>query len=165
MNRPSKIILNTCYIIILVSVSFLATYFIYSPIHETIHSAVCLINGLQPVQERFATECKGIENASYLAQFFFFMAPYIFSVALLLIIKFTYNKLRFVKYLIFIPVMDVLVNYVLSKNLSQFTDFTWLLVNTNEILFVVSMGIVLIALFLAIDLIWKTKILSSNSIT
>ncbi|MDP6548345.1 MAG: hypothetical protein QF917_05330 [Candidatus Woesearchaeota archaeon] len=162
MKKPFKIILNTFYIFVLLGISFLASFYLYIPIHETVHSTVCLINGLEPVQERFVSECKGIENASYFGQFFFFMMPYIFSVILLLIIRFTYKKLKFVKFLIFIPIMDIMINYYLSTK--QISDFTFLLANTNELLFSFGIVIVLIASLLTIDLIWKTKVLSSNFI-
>lgn len=161
MKRWLNLMLNSCYIIALLGISFLITYFLYSPIHEANHSLICLINGLEPIQERFASECRGIEKASYLAQFFFFMMPYVFSIILLLIIKFAYKKLRFAKFLIFIPVTDILVNYFSSMTRS---DFSMLLVNTNIFLFALGIAIVVVTIELTLHLAKKTQVLSFKRI-
>lgn len=154
-----KIIAYICYVIGFIGISLWVTHSIYSFMHETNHSLICLMSGLEPIQNRFEVSCEGIEKSSQVIQFFFFMMPYFFSFMLLLIILFNYNKLKFVKYFVLIPILDVIINYLMSLDKS---DFKFLLQNTypNLIPFYISIVLVLSLVFLTFFIIKKTKLFS-----
>jgi len=119
---------------------FLIVYY-GSPVHELFHYIPCKLAGLSPQMSYFQVNCSGIEYMNHAVQFFYFIGPYIFDSILLIIFIILANKYNYVKYLIPIPILDILVNYFLSL---QKSDFSSLIINTapDRIPFIISMILV-----------------------
>jgi len=106
----------------------LAIVYYGSPIHEAFHYIPCKLAGLSPQMSYFEVSCNGIGYMNHAIQFFYFMGPYIFESILLIILFIVANRYHYAKYLIPIPMVDILVNYFLTL---QNYDFGRLIINTH----------------------------------
>ena len=156
------VLLNMSYIILLVFVLGLATYFLV-PVNELFHYIPCRLAGIDPVVSYFGVGCEGISGFSKLWQFVYFMGPYFFSASALLIGYLWINSHKVVKYLLLIPAFDIMLNYVMSLNSS---DFSSLLANTypDLIPFLTAMALaIFVMLFTSFFVIKKHRLWSINT--
>ena len=153
--------LNVLYLIALSGIALLLAYSL-SPLHEAFHEIPCKAAGIYPEVSYFGVNCPGIFEKSDLIQFFYFMGPYLFYFFTLLIGYLYEKKSKFIKYLLLIPIFDVLYNYFSTLNAS---DFSFLLKNTlpNKVPFIIAMLIVLCIAAFTCFLIFKMKLWSYDT--
>ena len=134
-----------------------------APLHEIFHYVPCKLLGLSPEMSYFSVQCNGINDKNPTSQFFYFMGPYIFYSIILITLYFLSHKHPYLRYLIPIPIFDVIFNYLYSLHGS---DFTFLLQNTypNRIPFIISMIIVIMISVITIKAYFKYQIYSFTEI-
>lgn len=158
-RRIGLVLLNGSYIILLVFVIGLATY-VLAPVHELFHFMPCKLAGFNPVMSYFKVGCDGISGVSNLWQFVYFMGPYLFYTAVLLAGYSLIGKHKSIKYLLLIPSFDIILNYILSLNSS---DFSSLLKNTypNLVPFLTAIALaIFVMLFTSFLIIKKYRLWS-----
>ena len=160
LQRCLRKLLPVLYLLILLGIVYLLVRLL-APIHETFHALPCKIAGISPAFSYFRVDCPGIAEKSYFMQFFYFMGPYIFYFILALLGYFYSRRYKIIKYLLLIPLFDILFNYIYT--LRRMSDFYFLLVNTNVTLFVVGMLVVLFITGLIFLVILPARIWSYNT--
>jgi hypothetical protein len=117
-----------------------------APVHELFHFLPCKLTGLSPEMSYFGVNCDGIAEKSTIVQFVYFMGPYLFYTSLLLFLFFNAKKHAFLRYLIPLPMFDMMINYISA--LGGDGDFIFLIGNTGKATFVIAMLLVVSMVFL-----------------
>jgi len=89
-------------------------------IHELVHALACIIYGLHPDISWRMVSCPEIGTLSSYSQTIFLIAPYIFDTLVLLITVYFINKHKIIKYLLLLPIGDILINFIQSFHQSDF---------------------------------------------
>jgi len=140
----------------LILLSLLFLEFIYGPlIHETAHSFACFISGNDPEQSWMNVKCIGIEkeeNSTRLEIFLYFMMPYIADLMILIFILFYLDKSKYVKFFVFVPFFDLIINFA-SSGLGH-SDFLYADFSIRSMILL--LGIIFIGLVIAVGKIIKS---------
>lgn len=153
-----NILLNIIFYGLLIIIAYYST-----PLHEIFHYLPCKFASLSPEMSRFQVICNGIAEKSNTIQFFYFIGPYIFYSFIIIVLYRLSNKYFYIKYLIPIPIFDVVFNYMSSLHES---DFGFLIQNTrpSKIPFIISMVLVILVLIVTIRAYFKYRIFSFTEI-
>jgi hypothetical protein len=81
-------------------------------IHELFHILPCYIAGLNPEIHFGETKCYGINSLSLFLNLLYYFGPYIYDILLYILLIIIIKKYNFIKYLIFYPLLDILINFL-----------------------------------------------------
>jgi hypothetical protein len=134
-----------------------------APVHELFHAIPCMLAGEVPIMRWAAVNCNGIFDRGPVVLFFYFMGPYMFFFLVLIGLYFLAKRWKTFKWLIPIPVLEILINFFSSPQKSDFSDLLFLTF-PNVIPFMLGIVLVIATILLTVKAYREHRILDLRGI-